>query len=43
MTVSRFYSAIVGSRRAHAPTMSEVRRDYRRAHEARIAGIFGRS
>ena len=41
MTISRFYSAIIGSRRAHAPTMSEARRDYRRAHEAQFAGLVG--
>ncbi|MEE8421461.1 MAG: hypothetical protein V3S31_01645 [Dehalococcoidia bacterium] len=43
MTISKFYSTILRSRRTHVPTIDESRRDYRRMRQAQIAGIFGPS
>lgn len=40
MTIAKFYSSIIGSRRTAVPTFQESRHDYRRAREAQTAGMF---
>ncbi len=41
ITLSRFYSHIINTRRRHAPTIDEARRDYQRIQPVQHGFFFG--